>query len=69
MRTSYEDFCGKCGTELGTFGCDKCQKKRDRIKFAVTIVLTLALLGLYYGSQVAMFDDWRCIFGQCRIMK
>lgn len=69
--------CTKCGKELYTvydFGlCYECSEKQDKFMTLLTfggIILFFVILGgirLLWAKFV--YHDYRCAFGECRIIK
>lgn len=42
---------------------------RRRIGFGTLILTILAILAFLAMTHAIMFDDWRCIIVECRILK
>jgi len=65
--------CIKCGDETIGFTCSECDWKDERngIIFVCTflfIVLAI-IIGAKYAWAIYAYDDWRCMFSECRIIK
>jgi hypothetical protein len=65
--------CIKCSEETIGLICSKCDWKDERngIIFVCVVVLSVLAMtiGIKYAWAVYAYDDWRCMFSECRIIK
>lgn len=67
--------CVKCGEKEVTYGvvCYDCKAREDRhffyfmIGFFVSFILLVG--GVRWIWAEVVYDDWRCMFSECRILK
>lgn len=66
----------KCGNELEGYEfykCFKCRDKEDKqfVWFCVGLVVVIGLI-IFAGKLVwakYAYDDYRCVFSECRLLK
>ena len=71
-----ENKCTKCNKAIGKWYvglCRDCENKQD-FKFMVFVgVVIFIFFALLFGAKFMWakiaYDDWRCMFSECRIVK
>lgn len=69
--------CTKCDKELASIYdwgyCYDCKKKKNRkeawICVGIVILVLSVIFGIRYAYAKIIYNDARCIFAECRIMK
>jgi hypothetical protein len=67
--------CVRCGEDAGPYSvvCYNCEKKEERrdlmVIYGAVLAIFLVILGIRAAWAKYAYDDYRCIFGECRIIK
>lgn len=65
--------CTKCGKDMFGITCSNCEYKETKITiliFVVTLFIAFAILiSAKYAWAIYAYNDWRCMFSECRLIK